>query len=162
MVEKVYPTAENKVTFICPQCKKAKTADVSQFIHTCMSVKVSARCSCGHCWESLLDKRKYYRKVVNLPGAYQHIKGEKVLERGTMKVVDLSLGGIKIKANSARNLQIDDRLEMKLQLDDVKKTIIRKNARVRNASGDYIGASFDKNAAYDLAIGFYLIGSHGA
>ena len=77
-----------------------------------------------------------------------------------MRVVDLSLGGIKIKPKFARNLQIDDRLEMKLQLDDTKQTIIRKNARVRNTVGAHIGASFDKDAAYDLAIGFYLIGHH--
>jgi hypothetical protein len=160
MVEIVYPTAENKATFICPMCRKAKTVDVSKVLQASTSAKVNSSCACGHSWTSFIDKRKYYRKVVNLPGAYRHIKDGKVLERGTMKVVDLSLGGIKIKPNFARNLQIDNRLEMKLQLDDAEQTIIRKNARVRNASGAYIGASFDKDVAYDLAIGFYLLGSH--
>lgn len=157
MVERVFPTESNTATFICPQCKKSKTVDVSKFANTSRTVKISSTCSCGHKWVSTLDKRRVYRKTVNLPGTYDHIKDGKVVDRGGMNVVDLSFSGVKMKLNVERNLQAGEHLNLEFHLDDSKHTLIKKGVTIRNVSGVYIGATFATAEAYDPVLGFYLM-----
>ena len=95
MVEKVYLADSNKATFICPQCKNMKTVDVSKFVCTGNAVKVNSKCSCGHKWTSVFEKRKQFRKTVNFAGTYDYIKDDKVVEWGGMKVVDVSAAVLK-------------------------------------------------------------------
>jgi urease gamma subunit len=159
MVERVYPTESNKATFICPKCKNTKTVDVSKFANIASTVKVNSRCSCGHQWTSVLEKRKQYRKKVNLQGTYALISDGFITDRdrGGMAVTDLSAGGVKLKLNIKRNLQIGDRLNIEFRLDDGKRTIIKKDVVIRNISGIYIGAAFKSTDPYDPVMGFYLM-----
>jgi hypothetical protein len=157
MVERVYPTESNKATFICPKCKNTKTVDVSKFAHTTNTVKVNSRCSCGHKWTSVLEKRKQYRKKVDLPGTYSFISGTKATDRGGMKITDLSAGGVKLKLNVQRSLQVGDRLNIEFRLDDNKKTLIKKDVVVKNISDTSIGVAFRSTDPYDPVLGFYLM-----
>ena len=157
MVERVYPTESNKTTIICPQCKKSKTADVSKFANTSRTVTIKSKCSCGHEWTSVLEKRKKYRKSVNFTGTYDHIKDGKVVTRGGIKVVDLSFDGVKMKLNVEPNLQVGDHLNIEFHLDDNSQTQINKSVTIRNISGIYIGATFRSDGAYDPVLGFYLM-----
>jgi hypothetical protein len=147
MVERVFPTESNTATFICPQCKKSKTVDVSKFSLTSRTVKINSTCSCGHKWTTVLDKRRLYRKTVNLIGVYDHIRDGKVVDRGGMKVLDLSFSGVKMKLNVERDLQVGENFRLEFHLDDVKHTLIKKEVIVRNVSGVYIGATFKSTEA---------------
>ena len=73
MVEKVYVTSKHMATFICPECQKSKTVDVSEYAITDKIVRVNVKCPCGHAYTSILEKRKKYRKTTNLPGAFFQI-----------------------------------------------------------------------------------------
>jgi hypothetical protein len=157
MFERVYPTDSNKATFICPKCKKTKTVDISQYVKKTRIVRVNSTCSCGHKWASVLEKRKQYRKEVNLPGTYELVKAGESLDRGGMKVLDISGGGIKMKLNVPRNLEVGDHLNIEFHLDDNKRTLIKKEVTIRNTDGLYVGASFRSADAYDPVLGFYLM-----
>ena len=157
MVERVYPTDSNKATFICPACKKTKTVDVSVYVKKTRVVKVNSKCACGHTWTSVLEKRKQYRKSVNLPGTYEHIRDGKSVDRGGMKVMDLSGGGVKLKLNVERNFKEGEHLNIEFHLDDSKRTLIKKDVTIRNVSGLYIGTSFRSADVYDPVLGFYLM-----
>lgn len=157
MVERVHVSGSNKATFICPQCQRAKTVDVSQFVSTSRTVRVNSSCSCGHKWTSILEKRRQYRKQVNLPGTYEFIKDGKTIDRGGMKVTDISGGGVKMKLNVQRNFQVEDVIQIEFHLDDSKRTLIKKSVVVRNISGIYIGVAFRSADAYDPVLGFYLM-----
>jgi hypothetical protein len=157
MIERVYPTDSNKATFICPKCKKTKTADVSKYVKMSTTVRVNSTCSCGHKWTSILEKRKQYRKSVNLPGTYELIKDGESQDRGGMKILDLSGGGVKMKLNVERNLEVGDHLDIEFHLDDTKRTLIKKGVTIRNRDGVYVGASFRYADAYDPVLGFYLM-----
>jgi hypothetical protein len=157
MIEKVYPTIENKATLICPQCKKSTTVDVSKYTSKTRAVKINSTCSCGYKWTAILEKRKKYRKPVNLSGTYDYLKDGKVVDRGGMKVVDLSFDGVKIMLNVERNLPVGDHLRLEFYLDDVNNSLIKKNVTVRNVSGRYVGATFRSTEAYDPVLGFYLM-----
>lgn len=157
MVERVHVSGSNKATFICPQCQRAKTVDVSQYAKMSRAVKVNSSCSCGNKWTSILEKRRQYRKLVNLPGTYEFIKDGKVLDRGGMKVTDISGGGVKLKLNVQRNLQVGDVIEIEFHLDDSKRTLIKKSVVVRNVSGIFVGVAFRTADPYDPVLGFYLM-----
>lgn len=157
MVERIYISESNTATFICPKCNKSKIVDVSKFANTRRTVTINSKCSCGHRWTSTLDKRRLYRKAVNLPGTYDHIKDGKVVDRGGMKLVDLSFTGVKMELKVERNLPVGDQLDIEFRLDDSKQTLIKKKVTIRNISGLFIGATFESDAAYDPVLGFYLM-----
>jgi len=157
MVETVFPTESNTVTLICPQCKKSKTADVSKFINKTRTLKINSTCSCGHKWVSIVEKRRQYRKAVDLSGTFDLLKDDKVVDRGGMKVVDLSFNGVKMKVNVHRNLQVGDRLNIEFHLDDEQHTLMKKRVIIRNKSGQFIGATFRSSDPYDPVLGFYLM-----
>jgi hypothetical protein len=131
--------------------------DVSKFIYTNKTVKINATCSCGNKWALELEKRRLYRKSVNLSGTYGLVREGKVVDRGGMKVVDLSFNGVKMKLNVEREFQPGDLLDIEFNLDDSKQTQKIKRVTVRNVSGLYIGASFRPDEAYDPVLGFYLM-----
>ncbi len=157
MVKKVYLTDSNEATFICPQCNKMKVADLSKFVHKSKAVKIKSKCSCGHQWISELEKRKQFRKTVNFAGTYDCIKNEKVVDRGGMRVVDLSNGGAKVKLNVERNLQVGDHLDLEFHLDDNNRTLIKKRVTIRTVSGIYLGTTFGSTDGIGTELGFYLM-----
>jgi len=157
MVEKVYITNENKATFICPQCEKTKTVDVGKYAKIDQTVKVKSKCSCGHKWVAVLEKRKQYRKGANLSGIYKYMVDGREIDRGKMKVMDLSAGGVKLKLEVNRGFKVGETLEIEFKLDDKKKTLIRKTVVIRNGSESYYGAAFKDADTYDPVLGFYLM-----
>jgi hypothetical protein len=157
MVEKVYITKTNMATFICPQCNKTLTVDVSRYAQIEQTVKVKSKCSCGNTWTSVLEKRKQYRKSVNLKGIYKYIADGKELDRGKMTITDISAGGVKLKLDVNRNLKTGHLLELEFKLDDSKQTLMKKTVTIRNANNPYYGAAFRDADLYDPVMGFYLM-----
>lgn len=157
MVEKVYITNKNMATFICPQCEKTLTVDVSRYAQMEQTVKVRSKCSCGNKWTSVLEKRKQYRKGANLRGIYKYIVDGKEVDRGNMTIVDISAGGVKLKLDVDRNLQTGHLLKLEFKLDDTKQTPMQKTVVIRNANSPYYGAAFRDADLYDPVMGFYLM-----
>ncbi len=157
MEEKVYITDTNMATFICPQCKKTLTVNVSKYAQIEQTVKVKSKCSCGNNWISVLEKRKKYRKGANLKGIYKYIVDGKEIDRGKMTVIDISAGGVKLKLDVGRDLKADHLLELEFNLDDSKQTAIKKTVVIRNADSPYFGAAFRDADLYDPVMGFYLM-----
>jgi len=157
MVEKVYITNTNMATFICPQCEKTLTVDVTRYAQTEKTVKVKSKCSCGNTWTSVLEKRKQYRKGANLKGIYKYIVDGEEMDRGKMTIVDISAGGVKLKLDVDRNLKTGHLLKLEFTLDDSKQTRIQKTVIIRNANSPYYGAAFRDADLYDPVMGFYLM-----
>ena len=157
MVKRVPVTDSNKATFICPKCKTAKTVDVSEFIDNDKIIRIKAKCSCGHGWTSVFEKRKQYRKTVNFTGTYDYIRDGKLVDRGGMTVVDLSNGGAKVKLNVERNLQVGAHLDLEFHLDDDNSTLIKKRVTIRAVNGDCLGTTFGSPDNIGPELGFYLM-----
>jgi len=157
MVKSVSVTDSNKATFICPNCNKVKTVDVSKFAYMSGTAKINAKCSCGHRWTSVLEKRKQFRKSVNFSGTYEYIKQDKVVDRGGMKVVDLSAGGAKVKLNVKRDFVVGETLNLEFHLDDKNGTLIKRRVKVHSINGGYIGTKYSSADGIDPDLGFYLM-----
>jgi len=156
MTEKVYITRKQMATFICPQCQKSKTVDVSKYANLDKIVKVKVTCPCGYRYTSILEKRKKYRKETNLAGSFVHLVDGRQAGGGLMTVKDLSTSGLKIQVNTEHRCTVGDVVLVEFYLDDNHHTLIRKKVIVRNIVGSYIGTEFAPTEAIDKALGFYL------
>ena len=157
MTEKVYITSKQTATFTCPMCQISKTVDVSKFVKLENNLKINIKCPRGHAFSSLLEKRKHYRKEINLTGSFVRFVSGKPASRGNMIVRDLSLTGMKLEVFGIFNFLEGDVLEIEFRLDDVKKTLIKKKAVIRNIENSYIGTSFLHTEREDKTLGFYLM-----
>jgi hypothetical protein len=159
MAEKVFVADDDMAVFECPQCKKAKRADVSRFKDIGQAVKIKVKCPCGHLYRAVLERRKSFRKTVNFPGTYTHVLPDFREDKGGITVKDLSRSGIKIKLNAEKEFKPGDILFVEFQLDDQQRSLIKKDAIIKKINGSYLGLEFksiDSSNPSDKAIGFYM------
>ncbi|MFZ1984463.1 MAG: PilZ domain-containing protein [Desulfatitalea sp.] len=157
MVEKVFITSNDTATFVCPQCGNVTTTNVAKYAAMDRKITVSARCACGHRFTVSLEKRRQYRKSADLPGMYFYRLPNGDMDKGSMRVVDISTTGIKIKLNVQRSFDVGEMLRVEFHLDDKRRTFIEKRVIVRNVIQQLVGTSFALNEGDDPNLGFYLM-----
>ncbi len=159
MNEKVYINKDDSATFVCPQCQRSKTVDVSHYIKAPRPVQVKCRCTCGHAYAVLLERRRHYRKPAGLPGVYTHLTGGKQIDHGPMNVIDVSRNGLKLQLVSGAqgNFQVGEKLLVEFQLNDQTKSHLKKEVVVKTVNRQFIGTEFISNNFYENALGFYLL-----
>ena len=156
MAERVFITSSYTATFLCPQCNHAWIKDVSQFIDLGKKVTLNCKCPCGHTFPIVLEKRKCFRKPVNLPGIY-HAHGVEKEIGGNMLVLDISQSGLKLKLNVPQELKIGDRLEVEFHLDDHRHSHIKKQAIIKSIKSANVSLEFIVDEPYAKALGFYMM-----
>lgn len=153
----VFITSNNTATFRCPQCGKAKTADVSPYLGENKNVRINCSCGCGHRFRCRLEKRRQYRKPVNLPGKFVLEETGRPRDTGLLNVVDISSTGLKLKMSVPRDFPVGALLHVEFQLDDRMRTPMKKRVIVRNVNGPFVGVTFHPDDLDDSALGFYLM-----
>lgn len=157
MVQRVFISSKNTATFICPECNSAKTVDVARYAAIQQKVTVKCRCACGHHFEVILEKRRQYRKTTDLPGTYFYRMANGEMDKGNMRVVDVSSSGLKLKLAVARDFTIGDTLRVEFHLDDKRRTFMEKKVIVRNVQSNLVGTAFAPLEGDDPHLGFYLM-----
>jgi len=176
----------NKAQFICPECKKTKPVDVSKYMDIEKAVQLKVKCGCKHVYTAILCKRDIYRKRKNtiLTGAYTNITHGKEGQNGSMPVLDISRTGLKVKISQLKvkvkdhqvraatdkkakfahkihktigEVGIGDIILVKFNLDDAKKSLIRREATIKWLNLPLMGIEFVNLPMYDGALGFYLM-----
>ncbi len=156
MTERVFITSQNTAKFVCPNCQRAKIADVSKYSKLDRKIKIRVKCPCGNKFAVLLERRKQYRKETNIPGSFIHYIDGKVSGRGLMTICDLSLTGLKFKVDYEHLFSVDDVLEVRFLLDNPQKTVMHKKVIVKNIKLPYVGTEFPMTEREDKTLGFYL------
>ncbi len=133
---------DNMATFMCPECYKGKTVDVSKQKKSDTPVRVKIKCTCGHVFTTLLDKRRHFRKGLTLPGMFIHYLGQKEVSREKMVVLDLSISGIKFSLHEKFNMEIGDKFQIVFNLNDKERSLVKKEVLVKHINGLDIGAEF--------------------
>ena len=155
--EKAFLDNDRTAVFKCPKCDMVKTVDVSQYSKLDRYIRFTARCSCGHSYKVVLERRKHYRKKVKLAGKCAFINGS---HQFPIVVRDLSRQGLGFEVWDRAPFKVGDRLTVEFKLDNDKQTAIRKDVIVQLISGETIGAEFysaDPQNVYDKELGFYLL-----
>jgi len=153
MPDRVIITDNNTATFVCPECKKWKTKDVSRYKNTETSVRVKIKCPCGHSYDVILERRKSIRKNLNLPGKFNNYKNS---ESVNVTVTDISQTGLRIKLDFPQDFAPGDKLNLEFILDDKQRSLVKKKVVVRSVKGLSVGAEFFSAEHYDK-LGSYLL-----
>ena len=157
MLPKVFISSDNTATFVCPQCGNVTKTNVSKYAAIKQKVTVGCRCSCGNQFRVSLEKRRQYRKTTDLPGVFLFRQTSGEMDKGNMRVVDISSTGLKLKLNVARQFQEGDTLTVEFHLDDKRRTLMEKEVIIRNVHQNYVGTEFIQSQVDDPNLGFYLM-----
>lgn len=150
---RIYVTS-NFATFVCPKCDKGRTADVSKVLGTKAEIKIKCKCKCGYIFKAVLERRKFFRKDIKLPGFFRK---ENDLTQVSMTVVDISRSGCKIKPEEGAKLfAVGDRISLEFKLDDQRQSRVAKEAVIRSNNGYLLGVEFESIDEYDK-LGHYLM-----
>ncbi len=77
---KVFVTREGRATFVCPQCECPRTVEVSRNAQLAGASRVRVKCPCGHQYPVTLERRRFFRKAVNLNG--RQLASDRLLSGG--------------------------------------------------------------------------------
>ena len=159
MTKKIFIPDNNIATFVCPQCGRSRDTDVSKYIKMDKEIRVRCQCKCGHSYHVLFERRKVYRKQVDLAGEYTHFIKGKPVAKGFIRIIDISRSGLKLKLNGSlkQNVNIGHVFLVDFHLDDKARTLIRGKVEIKTIHKNYIGTEFCLLDQYRKLIGFYLL-----
>ncbi len=149
-----FVTSDLMATFFCPECGKYKQKDVSKFIGHKAQVKLNYKCGCQRSSSVILERRRSFRKKVNLKGYI--IDNSK---KHASKIKNLSKQGIKIEILDEILLKKKKNLKIGFILNDPKQTKVLTTVCVRKINSPVdIGCeflSYDYQRALDKYYAFY-------
>jgi hypothetical protein len=174
-MKSIYINSENKATIACPGCGREKTIDASKFMKRDGPVKIKYKFKCDHCARKyqktdelnpddtlahtrivVLERRKFYRKKVQLAGIFIDARGKQEI----IVITDLSRTGLKFRLKSPWQFQLEDKISVEFHLDNTQKTFIKKASLIKKIDDLMISVEFSTTHTYsesDKAIGFYLM-----
>lgn len=150
---KAFVRADDTVTIVCPACNMPKNVSVGAYKDKSHYLKV--RCPCNTVFRVHLDFRQFYRKPTDLPGIYKTIKPAGH-GGGSIHIKNISQGGLGFTISGVNTIEKGHRLMITFQLDDKKKTPLKKEVEVQSVTDNFVGCRFVSGQAYEKEIGFYL------
>lgn len=148
MAEKIFLDENNHATFICPKCSKTWSKDLSGFKDPNKRIQLKCKCPCGNTFPVVQERRKGLRRVVTVTGAYFH--NQRAI-RGLITIKNISKSGVGLVLSTKQSINKGDKLQLKFNLDNSKKSFIDKEGVVKKIDGDFVGVQFvDENWGDEL------------
>lgn len=149
---RVYVIENSDVFIVCPNCSADNSITLSriEFKNT-----IVLDCTCGNTFSVFLDRRNFYRKLVNLTGlcfsSDDHIEGVIV------RILDISMSGICFVKDSGKELVKGEMVRLQFRLRDHDNLIISLAATI-NIRRDHIGSQFVRLDDHTRKLlGFFLL-----
>ncbi len=95
-----------------------------------------------------------FGKAVSLPGEFVRLKTR---ESGQLQVERLSMQSIGFRITKSQRIQVNDFMDIRFVLDDLKKSVVERRVVVRDIKANYILADFYNPPPYSKSLGFYLM-----
>jgi hypothetical protein len=153
--DRVFINDRGEATFICKACNKGVIRDLSDFILTRSAVRLKCKCSCGNVYRVLVERRRHFRKPVNLIGVLFYAAGKGGQVKGLIKIRDISQSGIQFSINSMPEFKVGDKLTIEFTLDDEEHSKIREEGTVRRIQSNIVALKFNTTDHYGK-LGRYL------
>lgn len=159
----VHVSDSNKATFVCPDCDKVKTVDVTQYKKLNNRTKVKSKCICGCKWTTVLERRNRFRLAVNIPCTCNHIGARGFSDNIPMRIANISSSGLRLESHDNRAFNIseyslEDPIIVDFYLDVQNKTHIEKITYTKHIGKRHIGTSFgDSWQEVDYSISSYIL-----
>ncbi len=84
--EKIFLSDPDMAIFKCPECETARGVNIKKYKDLNKLVRFRVKCSCKHIYPVILEKRKYYRKFVDLLGHFRSCVPGKRFLKGVISV----------------------------------------------------------------------------
>ena len=149
----VHVRENGTATLVCPSCGTIKHVAADKFRHGRHAMTI--RCRCQEVFKILLDFRHHYRKTTTLGGTYEIIS-QGGTGGGIIHIHNISRGGLGFTISGQHYIEKDQELHVEFQLNDKKKTVLKKQVVVRSVQQNTIGCEFKWDVEMDKALGFYL------
>jgi hypothetical protein len=153
---RVFLNDQKDGTFICPACNNGAIKHLGKFSNSKKAIRLKCKCKCGHVYRVLVERRRFFRKPVNLVGTYYYSKGENNRMKGPIKIMDISQSGLQFSLNSRPEFKVGDRIIVEFRMDDRERSKIREMGTVKDIRSNKVGLQFDSSNLNGL--GLHLIG----
>jgi PAS domain S-box-containing protein len=148
------------VLLTCPHCGGQESVPTGEFEKLGNAVKVL--CTCRKHFSAVLEKRRAYRKSVQLEGFFT-IAGEygpndtKGSIWGPMVVRNISKTGLQFHSKRIDLIRPGDQLMVRFNLDNSNRALIHKQVQVVSIHDQLVGCRFKGADQYDITLGFYFM-----
>lgn len=154
MKQKVYIDSLDTARFFCPQCKKEKIMQLSEYPIRKRVTQVSCRCRCGHSYKVTLEKSMEKIQKTHFIGTFIS-KGD-IRHSGKMIIEKLNSRGLLLRTNIEQNIIPGLKLFLEFMLvDEAKQSVVKKEVVVKARKGKYLSAEFTTDDHSD-SLGPYL------
>ena len=151
-VKVVFNGRETSYTVRCQNCHRKKTLRHSQLRHLSNTVKV--KCKCGVVFDLVFERRRFYRKRVQLEAQLLDSTSSEKLDDIT--ITTLSVGGVGFVSH-LDTIKEGNTYRVMFYLDDASKALVSEDIVIRNASNEVFGAEFVRQDTYSYELDFYLM-----
>ncbi len=153
MEDRVKISSLDTARLICPECRRAKIIQLSEYKLDKRYNRMKYLCRCGHTCMVTLENRVEMDTKTCLAGTYTATEDKGC--KGGMVIKRLNSIGVTLKTNKDHNIRPGNGLSVEFILDDPKQSMVKKEVKVMAKQGRYLTAEFvSKNHADDL--GHYL------
>jgi len=128
--------------FLCPACDNSVVRDLSKVVHAKSAIKVKCNCKCGNVFRVLVERRKNFRKVVNLVGMCHFIDDSGQKRKRLIKIHDLSFSGLRFSLNSLPEFRFGDQIIVDFRLDDMERKDVKEKGVVVRIESKIVGIQF--------------------
>ncbi len=139
--------------FACPECKKTKVMQLSEYKVKKDRTRVKCNCRCGHSFKVVLEKKNNSVHETELFGTF--VSTGDIRCSGKMIIKKLNSSGILLKTNLEQKVIPGLKLMVEFVLDDAKQSIVKKEVIIKAKQGKYLSANFLSDEHYDN-LGPYL------
>jgi len=94
-----------------------------------------------------------FGKMVSLSGDFKRLKTG---EFGRIRVEQVSLSAIGFRISKSHRIRVNDFLDIQFNLDDIKRSLIKRRIVIREIKGNYIHAEYYNPPPYAKNLGFYI------
>lgn len=136
---KIYVGSDKNANIVCPYCAERKSISVDRFRGTKHTLNV--RCICKRTFKVFLEFRKKVREKTFLKGTY--VNHSQMDIKSEMIVLDISETGLAFSNQDIFTFEEGNNISLEFTLDNERKTVIKKNAVVRNTHQKRVGCEFD-------------------
>lgn len=153
MEQRVKISGLDTARLTCPECRRSKLLQLSEYKLMKRLTRVRFTCSCGHVYFAALEKTAARDKETHLAGTF--VSRGQIRCAGKMVVKRLNSRGLTLRTNLEQKLAAGITLMLEFVLDDAKQSVVRKQVKVLAKKGRYLTVAFDEQEHYDN-LGPYL------
>ena len=151
-VKVVFSGSEATYEVACQSCGRKKMLRHEQLRHLRNQVRV--KCGCGVIFDLVFERRRFYRKKVQLDAQLFDVdSGQKVDD---VTLVTISVGGIGF-VSLLNDLKPGDKFRVKFCLDSDSEILVDEEIAVCSIIKGVVGAEFTRHDYYNFDLDFYLM-----